>query len=316
MKALICELCGGQEFEKQGDFFVCKSCNTKYTTEDAQKLMVEVTVKNDNSEKLKNDYVLARRARENGDRELAKRYYNEILSNDPNSWEANFYAVYYRSASCIIAHITSACNDVSNVLQSVFKLIKNDASVDKSAAIEEIIVECNALALTMISAARNHFDSIGSSIQDKYRGELAERKCAAINILFTCSQAIETVFADDKELLIKCIVPEETALRIVLKEDTTFKAEYINKRLERLEKYDSNFVSDYKQRLNQSSNAGCIKLLAFPLLIAGIVFLSWGIFDLVLGSGGPIKLIGGIAGFVAYIALMIVGDNKRSKSIR
>lgn len=42
MKTLTCELCSEKEFVKEGDFFVCRSCGTKYSSEDAKKLMVEV----------------------------------------------------------------------------------------------------------------------------------------------------------------------------------------------------------------------------------------------------------------------------------
>ena len=41
MKKLQCELCGGNELLKDGDYFVCQHCGTKYKTEDAKKLFVE-----------------------------------------------------------------------------------------------------------------------------------------------------------------------------------------------------------------------------------------------------------------------------------
>ena len=45
MKALICELCGGNELIKQDDgFFHCAHCGTKYTLEAARKLMVDGVV--------------------------------------------------------------------------------------------------------------------------------------------------------------------------------------------------------------------------------------------------------------------------------
>ena len=39
MKALKCELCGGTEIVKDGDFFVCQSCGMKYTLESAEYLL-------------------------------------------------------------------------------------------------------------------------------------------------------------------------------------------------------------------------------------------------------------------------------------
>lgn len=45
MKALICEICGGNELVKDGDYFVCQYCGCKYTLEDAKKMLVEGSVK-------------------------------------------------------------------------------------------------------------------------------------------------------------------------------------------------------------------------------------------------------------------------------
>ena len=54
MKALVCEMCGSKDLVKQDGMYVCKFCGTQYTTEEAKKLMVEVSgsVEIDNSKKL------------------------------------------------------------------------------------------------------------------------------------------------------------------------------------------------------------------------------------------------------------------------
>ena len=44
MKQLTCEMCGSTELLKQGGIFVCQTCGTKYSVEDAKKMMVEGTV--------------------------------------------------------------------------------------------------------------------------------------------------------------------------------------------------------------------------------------------------------------------------------
>ena len=88
MKALVCELCGGNDFAKENDFFVCQNCGTKYSTEDAKKIMVEV----DNSKKLSNLYERARKSIEVGDLAHAAEYYKEILDENPGDWEAYFYS--------------------------------------------------------------------------------------------------------------------------------------------------------------------------------------------------------------------------------
>lgn len=42
MKKPVCELCGSHEFTKEGGMFVCQSCGTKYSPEEAKRLVKEV----------------------------------------------------------------------------------------------------------------------------------------------------------------------------------------------------------------------------------------------------------------------------------
>ena len=87
MKAMVCELCGSNQFIKQDGMFICQHCNTKYSPEDAKKLMVEVkgkvdvsgsTVKVDSTDSLENSRQLARRAKEAGNSENAEKYYSLV----------------------------------------------------------------------------------------------------------------------------------------------------------------------------------------------------------------------------------------------
>ena len=56
MKQLTCEMCGGTDLMKQDGVFVCQSCGTKYSVEEAKKMMVEVggTVEVKNAAQLEN----------------------------------------------------------------------------------------------------------------------------------------------------------------------------------------------------------------------------------------------------------------------
>lgn len=44
MKRLTCEMCGSTDLVKQDGFFVCQTCGTKYSVEEAKKMMIEGTV--------------------------------------------------------------------------------------------------------------------------------------------------------------------------------------------------------------------------------------------------------------------------------
>lgn len=44
MKQLVCEMCGSTDLIKQDGVFVCQNCGTKYSVEEARKMMIEGTV--------------------------------------------------------------------------------------------------------------------------------------------------------------------------------------------------------------------------------------------------------------------------------
>ena len=50
MKVFRCEMCGSSELLKTEDLYACKNCGTKYTLENAKKLLIEV----DESDKINN----------------------------------------------------------------------------------------------------------------------------------------------------------------------------------------------------------------------------------------------------------------------
>ena len=121
MKQLTCEMCGSTDLMKQDGVFVCQSCGTKYSVEEARKMMVEgtvdvtgSTVKVDTSAELANLYQLARRAKTDNNSENAQKYYGQIIVKDPSSWEANFYTTYYQSMNCKIGEIGMASIRISN----------------------------------------------------------------------------------------------------------------------------------------------------------------------------------------------------------
>ena len=68
MKRLTCEMCGSTDLIKDGGVFVCQSCGTKYSVEEAKKMMIEGTVevagtvKVDNTDKIENYLHMAKSA--------------------------------------------------------------------------------------------------------------------------------------------------------------------------------------------------------------------------------------------------------------
>jgi tetratricopeptide (TPR) repeat protein len=96
MKQLTCEMCGNTDLLKQDGVFVCQSCGTKYSPEEAKKMMVEGvvevtgTVRVDNTEKIKNYLVMANNAYGASNLKEAEEYANKIIEIDPENAESWF----------------------------------------------------------------------------------------------------------------------------------------------------------------------------------------------------------------------------------
>lgn len=94
MKQLTCEMCGSTDMMKQDGVFVCQTCGTKYSVEEAKKMMVEGTVnvagtvKVDNSEQIGKYMAMAQSAYESNNLLEAEQYCNKIIEIDPDDPDA------------------------------------------------------------------------------------------------------------------------------------------------------------------------------------------------------------------------------------
>lgn len=96
MNRFTCEICGSTDLMKQDGVFVCQSCGTKYSTEEARKMMAEGTVdvtgtiKVDDSAKVANYYIIAENAYNASNSKEAESYCNRIIEIEPNNYKAWF----------------------------------------------------------------------------------------------------------------------------------------------------------------------------------------------------------------------------------
>jgi DNA-directed RNA polymerase subunit M/transcription elongation factor TFIIS len=161
-------MCGGSDLVKQDGVFVCQNCGTKYSVEEAKNMMVEGavtvegtvavegTVKVDKSEELKKLYTLARRAKESDNTENAVRYYTQIEMQDPDSWEAYFYLIYFKARVSKIGEIHKDCKNLSNCFSNTFDLLASSTHDDekKIAALRMIITDIKLIGDIMGSSAK------------------------------------------------------------------------------------------------------------------------------------------------------------------
>lgn len=127
MKAIVCEMCNGNNVIKQGDFYVCQSCGTKYEPETAKKLMVEF----DNSKKINNLRERARRSLEVDDLKHAAEYFKEILDDNPDDWEAYLYSYLGESASFTNKEAGTVARKIGSTVPTAYDMAIKAASNDE-----------------------------------------------------------------------------------------------------------------------------------------------------------------------------------------
>ena len=203
MKQLTCEMCGSTDLMKQDGVFVCQTCGCKYSVEEAKKMMVEgtvdvtgSTVKVDVTEKVKNLYVMARRARDDNNAELASKYYEMITFENPFEWEALFYFNYFKAKNTNLGNMDNSVIRFANSLDSVFDLIdKSDKSTEEKWKIaKEIIIRIDTMCESFIHWAKSHYRKY-SNLKDSV-SELKSRTFAIANLQKKIADLLEKHFAD------------------------------------------------------------------------------------------------------------------------
>lgn len=256
MKALTCEMCGSTNLIKEGGVFVCQSCGTKYSVEEAKKMMVEGTVdvkgtvKVDTSDELKNLYEIARRAKDSDNSENATKYYDMILVKDPSSWEANFYVVYYKAMSCTIGQISSAGNSVMNCLPSVLDLVESYVAEDeKEKVLKEIQARCSIMANMLSSAALSTYLDTDAVYRSDYLGDLGDRVLAASGVDFALGDILEERYKGKYSALSVDAWKESIEIYQMYSDqlpsyiDMSGMQKIINKFGDKIKKYDESYVT-------------------------------------------------------------------------
>ena len=111
---------------------------------------VKGTVKVDTSDDLNNLYEVARRAKDSNSYENAAKYYEQILLKDPNSWEANFYTIYFQSMSCRIGEIYSVEVNLINNYEPILTLVKTTLSEEKLIPARSTMASINIITIIFI----------------------------------------------------------------------------------------------------------------------------------------------------------------------
>lgn len=153
MKPLICEMCNSNDVVKQDGLFVCQHCGTKYSVEEAKKIMLGGPVVIDETPKINNYYELAESSAQSGNNAETEKYCNKILEIEPSqykAWLLKGIAVGWQST---IEH--------SRIDESIIcfeKVLSNSPQEEQEELKSKIIKELNTLSLSFIQACCDNFE--------------------------------------------------------------------------------------------------------------------------------------------------------------
>lgn len=199
MQAMVCELCGSTNIVKKDDMFQCQHCGAKYSVEEAKKLIGSVKSVNNQTEKY---LTLARRAKEENNAENAAKYYELVLLENPMSWEAAFYTVYFKAMECRIIDIESAVYSVANNISGTIRLIHDTVtSGEQAEAVTEVITRSAVIVNKFATAAMNLYNSF--SQVDGVRSECSDHIVAAGSILNQLENGLKSYFTGNKQSIVE-----------------------------------------------------------------------------------------------------------------
>lgn len=156
MKQLVCEMCGSTDVIKQDGMYVCQACGVKFSVEDAKKMMVTV----DNTKKLENLFKVARQALEGNDFKKAAEYYDLILQEDGDNWEATFFNLICRAFDITIAEISSTAKIIGTSLSGIgLKIMALKDENEKELAALKVGTYICSLGESMINSSKESLSS-------------------------------------------------------------------------------------------------------------------------------------------------------------
>lgn len=192
MKKIVCELCDGTSFVKEGGMFVCQGCGTSYSAAEAKSMMREVEGDapvaapvtmpqvNPNQQQLDNILVLATNAYEADNKKEAENYCNRAIEMDAMCYKAWFLkgrAVGWQSKIDDLrieeaAH--SFCKAIDFAPEEEKEDLKNQASD-----------ELKKLGIALVSLRKSRFS--GSPNDDEMKGFASDKKTILNSILILLS---------------------------------------------------------------------------------------------------------------------------------
>lgn len=147
VKKIVCEMCGSSDLIKNDGVYICQNCGTKYSVEEAKRMMIEGTVdvqgtvKVDNTAFVEKYLQNARRAKQKEDWEETEKYYNMVEQNEPTNIEAIFYSSYGKAKTSLVESDLYKRKAAFKVLQNCVSIIDDNFDLEKAEENKKILEE-------------------------------------------------------------------------------------------------------------------------------------------------------------------------------
>jgi len=164
MKQIVCEMCGSADLVKQDGMYVCQNCGTKYSVEEAKKLMIDgpVTVtgkvKIDHSDEYDRLVTLGNDAFTDNRFDAAYEYYSKAISvsnDDPLVVSRQGLSILGKED--IISSVPTSCE---NAVERAIALANTNSDVSISTFAAGLIVDIAVVTQYKIIAFKNEIKSL------------------------------------------------------------------------------------------------------------------------------------------------------------
>ena len=203
MKKIVCDLCEGTEFTKEGGFFICQGCGTKYSLEEAKGMMKEVEggsvatapsvgvpASNPNQTQIDNLLLLATNAYSASNNEETEKYCNRAIEYD-----AMCYKAWMLKGKAIGWSSTIQNPRISEAAHSFKQAVDFAPDEEKEGLTEEAVEELKRLGLACISLRQKRFSQYPDN--EELNGFLSDIETLCNGLVVLLSKGAEVAKADE-----------------------------------------------------------------------------------------------------------------------
>lgn len=205
MKKIVCDLCESTEFTKEGGFFICQGCGTKYSLEEAKGMLREVEgagpvstgtpvtavpMGNPNQQQIDNLLLLATNAYSASNNEETEKYCNRAIEYD-----AVCYKAWFLKAKAIGWSSTIQNPRVAEAAHSFKQAVDFAPEEEKESLTEEAVEELKRLGLAFISLRQKRFSQYPDT--EELNGFLKDIKVLIDGLVVLLSKGAEVGVSDE-----------------------------------------------------------------------------------------------------------------------